>query len=365
MRDEERTRVRSGGLSMGSGSQMRAMAVTAYDRPLELMQLPRPVPAAGQALVQVIACGLCFSDVKTARGRMPYSKDLTLPHVVGHEVCGRVVEVNGPSAFESGQRVVAYHVWGCHRCASCRRGDVQLCSNPTAWMGFTEPGGFQEYMAVPVEYLLPIPDNIPDHLAPALTCAMGTAYRAVAIRGAVQPGEQVVVLGLGGVGIHAALIAQASGAQTLGVEVNDAKVSAARDAGLTRGVTSDNASVAVKDETGGEGVDVVIETTGVPALVEVARSLCRPGGRVVCVGYHVGELMSASSDQLVLLEQSVLGSRYASLVDMEHVIRMVAAGLVKPVVDDVLDLSQANQAIERLEAGEVTGRLVLAVTPRP
>jgi len=113
-----------------------------------------------------------------------------------------------------------------------------------------------------------------------------------------------------------------------------------------------------------EGADVVVETTGVPALVEVARALLRPGGRVVCVGYHVGELISVSSDRLVLLEQSVLGSRYASRSDMEHVIRMVADGLVQPVVDDVLDLSQANEAIARLEAGEVTGRLVLAVAAR-
>lgn len=351
-------------MSTDSGTHMRAMAVTAYDRPLELMELPRPAPVAGHALVEVITCGLCFSDVKTARGRMPYSKDLVLPHVIGHEICGRVVEVNGPSHFEPGQRVVVYHLWGCHRCASCRRGEEHLCLNPTAWMGFTQPGGFEEYVSVPVEYLLPIPDSIPDHIAPAMTCAMGTAYRAVAIRAALRPGEQVVVLGLGGVGIHAALIAQALGAQTLGVEISDAKVAAAREAGLARGVISDQAAEAVKEATGGAGVDVAIETTGVPALVEVARALCRPGGRVVCVGYHVGELISASSDRLVLLEQSILGSRYASRVDMEHVIRMVADGLVRPVVDDVYDLTRANEAIERLEAGRVTGRLVLAVAPK-
>jgi D-arabinose 1-dehydrogenase-like Zn-dependent alcohol dehydrogenase len=351
-------------MSTESGTHMRAMAVTAYDRPLELMQLARPSPLFGHALVNVITCGLCFSDVKTARGRMPFSKDLILPHVVGHEICGRVVEVNGPSRFEPGQRVVVYHLWGCHRCASCRRGEEHLCINPTAWMGFTHPGGFEEYVSVPVENLLPIPDNIPDRLAPVMTCAMGTAYRAVAVRAALRPGEQVVVLGLGGVGIHAALIAQALGAQTLGIEISEAKVGAAREAGLARGVTRDQAVGAVKEATGGDGVDAVIETTGVPAMVEAARGLCRPGGRVVCVGYHVGEVVSASSDRLVLLEQSLLGSRYASRTDIEHVIRMVADGVVRPVVDDVYDLSQANEAISRLEAGEVIGRLVLEVAPK-
>lgn len=348
-------------MSADTSGQMRAMAVTGYDRPLELVQMARPQAQPGHALIEVITCGLCFSDVKTARGRMLYSPDLPLPHVIGHEICGRVVEVSGPSRFKAGQRVVVYHLWGCHRCASCRRGEEHLCTNPTAWMGFTQPGGFQEFLSVPVENLLPIPDGIPDRLAPALTCAMGTAYRAVAVRAALRPGEQAVVLGLGGVGIHAALIAQALGAQTIGVEVSEAKVAAAREAGLVRGTTSAQAAEVVRDATGGEGADVVVETTGVPALIEVARGLLRPGGRVVCVGYHVGELMTVSSDRLVLLEQSLLGSRYASRADMEHVIRMVGDGLVQPVVDDVLDLSQANEAIARLEAGEVTGRLVLKV----
>jgi len=104
---------------------MRAMSVVEYGRPLEMLEVERPAPPLGHALVEVLACGLCFSDVKTIRGRMPYSSTLRLPHVAGHEVSGRVVEVNGPSRLAPGDRVVAYHVWGCHRCASCRRGDEQ------------------------------------------------------------------------------------------------------------------------------------------------------------------------------------------------------------------------------------------------
>lgn len=340
---------------------MRAMCITSYDRDLEPLELPRPDVPPGHALVQVLTCGLCFSDVKTARGRMPYSAGLRLPHVAGHEICGRVVEVNGPATIGVGDRVVAYHVWACHRCASCRRGDEQLCLAPGAWMGFTHPGGFQEFLAVPIEFLLPIPDRIPDRLAPALTCAMGTAYRAVVARAGTRPGERVVVLGLGGVGIHAALIAQALGARTLGVEATVEKVDAACLAGVREAVVSSDAPAAVKVMTAGEMADAVIETTGVPALLDAARRLCRPGGRVVAVGYRVGEFMATSSDQLVLLEQSVLGSRYASRADIERVIHMVSEGLVEPCVDDVLDLEDVNEAIARLEAGRVSGRLVLSV----
>ena len=341
---------------------MRAMCVTEYGQPLQLMELPTPSPPPGYALLQVLTCGLCFSDVKTVRGHMPYSPGLRLPHVAGHEVCGRVVEVNGPSSRISvGDRVVTYHVWGCRECASCRRGEEQICLNPRAWMGFTHPGGFQEFLAVPVEYLLPVPERLPDHLAPALTCALGTAYRAVVSRGATAPGERVLVLGLGGVGLHAALIAQALGARTMGVEATEQKALAAQKSGVHEVTFGSNVRDLVTEQTNGEMADVVIETTGVPALLEQARLMCRPGGRIVSVGYHVGEMMATSSDQLVLLEQSVLGSRYASREDMERGIRMVADGLFTPVVDEVLDLEDVNSAIGKLEAGTVNGRLALTV----
>ncbi len=336
------------------------MAVTAYGSPLQMLELPRPAPPPGHALVEVLACGLCFSDVKTIRGRMPYSGSLALPHVAGHEVSGRVVEVNGPSRPQPGQRVIIHHLWACHRCASCRRGEEHLCTDLVAWMGFTHPGGFQEYVSAPVENLIPVPDHIPVNQAPAMTCAMGTAYRAVGPRGRVQPGELAVVLGLGGVGLHAALIAQVAGAHVVGVDV-EAKLEAARRAGVREAVASAAAHEHVNSLTGGDMADVVLETTGIPALLEQARRLLRPGGRIVAVGYQVGELMAVSSDQLVLWEQSVLGSRYATRADMEHVVRMVADGLVTPVIDEVLPLEQLNEAIERLEAGRVNGRLVLGV----
>jgi D-arabinose 1-dehydrogenase-like Zn-dependent alcohol dehydrogenase len=337
------------------------MAVTSYRGELEMLDLAAPQARPGWAVIQVITCGLCFSDVKTARGRMPYSAGLLLPHVAGHEVCGRVVEVAPGDPLKVGERVVAYHVWSCHRCSACRRGEEQICLAPTAWMGFTHTGGFQESLAVPVEFLLPIPDSIPDHLAPALTCAMGTAYRATIVKAAVKAGDRVAVLGLGGVGIHAALIAQAAGARVIGVEAGAEKAAAARKAGIAMAVAMTEAPATVSELTGGEGVDAVIETTGVPGLLEAARRLIRPGGRIAVVGYHVGDSMAVSSDQLVLLEESVLGSRYCTRSEMEAVIRLVADQRVTPVVEDVLPLAQLNEAIARLESGGVTGRLIIQV----
>jgi 2-desacetyl-2-hydroxyethyl bacteriochlorophyllide A dehydrogenase len=338
---------------------MRAMALTEYGKPLELREVERPSPPPGYALVEILACGLCFSDVKTIRGNMPYSDTLALPHIPGHEISGRVVEVNGPSGWAEGDRVVVYHLWGCRRCGACRRGDEHLCTDVVAWVGFTHTGGFQDYIVVPIEYLLSVPDNIPATVAPALTCAMGTAYRAVLSRGHVVPGEQVVVLGLGGVGIHAALIAQAAGAQVIGVDVGEEKLAGARKAGLRTVVDSAEAGEAVR-AIAPDGADAVIESTGIPSLLETARGLLRSGGRVSAIGYKVGATMGVSSHALVLQEQSIIGSRFASRSDMERVIRMVADGLVTPVIDEVLPLERVNEAIERLEAGKVSGRLVMS-----
>jgi D-arabinose 1-dehydrogenase-like Zn-dependent alcohol dehydrogenase len=339
------------------------MCVVGYGRPLELVDLPRPSPPPGCALVEVLACGLCFSDVKTIRGHMPYSARLELPHVPGHEVSGRVVEVNGESQLRPGQRVIVYHLWACHRCASCRRGEENLCQDLVGWMGFTHPGGFQEYVVAPVEDLLPVPESVPPLAAPALTCAMGTAYRAVATRGAVRPGERVVVIGLGGVGVHAAQIARVCGARVLGVDVSEPKLVAARQAGLEDLAVVDDLEARVREFTGGEGADVVVETTGVPGLLERARAAGRPGARVVGVGYRVGELAAVLSDQWVLWEYTLLGSRYASRAEMGRVVRLVAEGLVSPVIGAVLPLEEANRAVDTLEAGQATGRLVLAVHP--
>jgi alcohol dehydrogenase len=344
---------------------MRAMSLVEYGRPLQMLEVERPSPPPGYALVQVLTCGVCFSDVKTVRGHMPYSASLALPHVAGHEMCGRVLELNLPPGARSrvvaGDRVVAYHVWGCRDCASCRRGEEQLCTADVAWMGFSHPGVFREYMTVPVEYLLPVPEVIPASVAPVLTCAMGTAYRAVAVRGRVQPGEVAVVIGLGGVGVHGALIAAAAGAHVVGVDRAE-KLGAAREAGVPTVVETGQGLLERVREIAPEGVDLVLEATGVPSLMETARQLLRPGGRVVGIGYRVGETMGVTGDQLVLLEQSVIGSRYASRADIEHVIRMVADGVVSPVIDSVLPLQRLNEAIERLESGRVTGRLVLEVS---
>ncbi len=170
---------------------MKAMAFPAYGAPLEEIELPEPELVPGSALLDVLTCGICFSDVKTWTGQMAFSPDLPLPHVPGHEVAARVVATDPPGALAPGTTVVVYHLRPCRICARCRAGEENLCRAPAGWMGFTHPGGLRERMVVPLDRLTVVPAGIdPVHAAP-LTCALGTAYRATITRGLVSAGSRV------------------------------------------------------------------------------------------------------------------------------------------------------------------------------
>lgn len=341
---------------------MRAMAVTEYGAPLEKIKVPEPKLSADHALIEVLTCGVCFSDVKTARGQMPFSEELKLPHLPGHEICGQVLDTDPPGALATGTKVVVYHVWPCRVCSRCRAGEDNICINPQAWAGFTHPGGFQDRLVVPLDRLVAVPDSIdPVHAAP-MTCALGTAYRATVTTGGVAAGSRVIVIGLGGVGIHVLQIARAAGAQAVGLDTSQQAVNVARGLGLDARRADDfDTHGQLVAESGGEEVDVVIDTVGYEHTVQQADRLVRPGGRIVAVGYSPTINFSLPSPRFVLEEIQLLGSRYVRLDELERAIMLVADGRVEIIIDSVKPLEAANEAFDSLEAGDVVGRIVLDV----
>jgi 2-desacetyl-2-hydroxyethyl bacteriochlorophyllide A dehydrogenase len=336
---------------------MRAMAVTSYSRPLEEVDLPEPELAPGDALLEVLACGVCFSDVKTSRGHMPFSDELALPHVPGHEICGRVLATNPPGQVEEGTRVVVHHYTPCGRCARCRAGEENLCTDLRAWIGFTHQGGFAERVVVPLDRLLAIPESVETLRAGPMTCALGTAYRAVVGRGKVLPGSRVALIGLGGVGIHAAQIARHAGAEVVGIDRSERALAVARELGIDARA-ADDASI---EEAAPDGFDVVIDVVGRTETLERAAELTRPGGRIVGVGYAQGQRLSIETPRFVLGELELVGSRYVARDELERAIRLVARGHVKIVVDTVRPLAEVNDVFAQLEGGELVGRAVLDV----
>ena len=341
---------------------MRAMAVVDYNAPLELLDLPVPKRQPGLVLIRILACGVCYSDYKTAHGRMAYSPTLKLPHVPGHEICGEVVEAGPEAGLRTGERVIVYNYWSCGRCALCRMGQENLCENLQGWVGFTTPGGFEEYLAVPSERLLRLPDGITPEQAAPTSCSLGTSYRAVVTRAQARPGQVIVVQGVGGVGLNSVQVARAAGARVLAVDIDPKHLEVAVKLGATKGaIAGEPARAMVHDFTSGLGADAVIDTVGHEESLHEAAMMTRRGGRVVGVGYIVGGFAKIQTDDYVLREVEFVGSRYVQRHELERAIQMLASGEVQNVVDDVLPLQDVNEAFTRLEQGKVIGRTVLRV----
>lgn len=335
----------------------------AFGAPLVAMELDPPEPRPGEVLVKVLACGLCRTDLKIVAGHMPFSPEQRLPHVPGHEVGAEVVATGPGAAVKIGTRVVVFNYWGCGQCSYCATGDENLCDRLRGWVGFTTPGGFQEYLVVPASHILPLPPTVTDVESAAMSCALGTGYHAVVTRAAVRAGEVIAVLGTGGVGLHALQFARAAGARTIAVDISEAKLEAARRVGADEAVTASAAATAVRDATGGRGVDVVVDCVGTRAAAGQALALARKGGRVVQVGYttDAGQYPFMPTDRIALSELSVIGSRYITRPELARAIDLVARGVIRPVISDVMDLSQANEALERVRADQAVGRIVLKV----
>jgi D-arabinose 1-dehydrogenase-like Zn-dependent alcohol dehydrogenase len=158
-------------------------------------------------------------------------------------------------------------------------------------------------------------------------------------------------------------LAQLAGAQTLGVDVDARKLEAAQQfdvAGVALG--DEEARALIGQKAGGLGADLIINTVSHPAAFELAAQLVRRGGRIVAVGYAAGQYAQFETASLVLNEIEIIGVRYALRYELERVLSLFAAGKVKAIVDDVLPLAEANEALRRLEAGEVVGRTVLRVS---
>ena len=342
---------------------MKSMAVVAFGEPLVPREVAMPQPRAGEVVVKVLACGVCRTDVKIVSGQMPFSHTQHLPHIPGHEIAGEIVSLGPGVSAALGQRVVVFNYWGCGRCPYCLAGQENLCDNLLGFVGFTTPGGFEEFLAVPASHVLPVPPNVTAVESAAMSCALGTGYHAVVTRGRVQAGETVVVLGAGGVGLHALQFARVAGCRIVAVDINQSKLDAARSIGTDEALFFQEAAARVHEITGGRGADLVIDCVGNGEATQNALGLVRKGGRIVQVGYTTDatHFPRLPTDAVALREVSLIGARYITRPELARAIELVSRGLVRPVIADVMDFSQANEALARVRADEAVGRIVLQV----
>lgn len=289
-------------------------------------------PVPGHAVVQVAYCGICGTDLhEFAHGPVLIR---TTPHpltgeapplALGHELSGTVLALGSPvPGISVGDRVVADPCWRCGQCHWCRRGEYHLCALGGS-VGLASAGAFAEQVTVPAEGLSRLPDSVPDDVA-ALAEPLAVGLHAIR-RAAVQPGDHVLLLGAGPIGVAALLAARLAGAAGLYVS-EPAPGRRERAARLGATEVFDPGTDDVRREvflrTGRVGPDVVVEATGVGALAAEAIRAARRGGRVVLAGVG-GDELTVPTAQLVFYERTVLGSLGYNH-DIPRVIDLLAAG---------------------------------------
>ncbi len=319
---------------------------------------PVPEPGPEEALVRVVAAGVCGTDVKLWRGDLPRTP---LPIVPGHENAGVVEALGSGTEPQPGTRVVVFHHLHCGRCRRCLAGSHNLCERLRGRVGFDHDGGWADYLVVPVRNLLPIPDALSEREACVVPDAVATVWRALLTVGQLEPDEDVAVIGAGGLGLAACQIARAFGREVLAIDVSEEKLALAREAGAQHvSLAADARSAAAELAQG--AARLVVDCAGTADAVALALSLLADGGRLVQVGYSTEARVDMPASEVALRELRILGCRASSLDDLGAALEAVAAGVIKPVVGGTRPLEDAQAAIDALAAGEASGRQVLLVS---
>ncbi|MEV0429698.1 zinc-dependent alcohol dehydrogenase [Micromonospora sp. NPDC050495] len=334
---------------------MRASVVTAFDRPMQILDRAVPEPGPGQILVRIEASGLCHTDIHAARGDWPVKP--APPFVPGHEGVG-VVERRGPGVTEHvvGDRVALPWLGSaCGTCRYCVGGWETLCEAQLN-TGYSVDGAHAEYAVAAARYAVRVPDGINPFEAAPLTCAGVTTYKAVKVAG-VRPGDRVAIFGIGGLGHLALQYAQLFGGETVAVDVTADKLALATELGARHTVDAAGQDpVAAITALG--GVDVAIVLAASPRVIEQAHRSLRRGGRLVLVSLPRENAITLPVFETVLKGITVVGSIVGTRADLAEVFALHAAGRTR-VVYEVRKLDEINEAVEDILAGRVAARLVL------
>ncbi|MGA2417080.1 MAG: zinc-binding dehydrogenase [Candidatus Sulfotelmatobacter sp.] len=340
---------------------MKAVRIHQFGGPEVLTHedIPDPQPRKNEVLVRVKACALNHLDVWVRKG-LP---GVTLPHILGSDVAGEIVEVGQYiSGFTPGRRVLLSPMHYCGHCAKCVGGLQNQCRQFTV-LGNAVDGGNCELIAVPAANVIPIPDSLDFIQAASVPLVFVTAWHMLVGRAGIRPGQTVLVLGASsGVGIAAIQIAKLFHCRVIATAGDQAKLQKGRDLGADFGI--DHYQQKISDEvrkiTNKEGVDIVIEHVGAATWDESVRSL-KSGGTLVTCGATTGPAVGLNLQHLFARQLTLLGSYMGTMSELHEVLGHVFAGRLKPVVDRVFPLSEIRAAHEYLEKSQMFGKIV--VTP--
>lgn len=334
------------------------MVLEKVGAPLALRDIELPKLEEGGALVRVRSNGICATDVKIRQGEGPKAK---VPLVLGHEIAGEIVQLNGASRLKIGERVVVHpHIY-CGSCQNCIEGMENVCMNARGSMGITLNGGLAEYVISPIRNLVSFPESLPFDQGALAGGTIAVSFSAIRGLGYLST-RTSLVLGTGALGFNAIQILKTSGAKVIVVGRKDDKLKIAKNLGadeVVNSITSGaNYAEHIKKITNGNGVDVAFDFAGdsgeIPQLI---RSIKR-GGKLVLIGYSAKDF-SAPYQSIALDALQIIGHRSYTLQDLRAAVDLTSSGKVKPIVDSTFTLEEANEALEIVKKGQVIGRAII------
>jgi len=326
-------------------------ALVSQNHQFEVREVPRPSLKEGDLLLQVKACGVCFSDVHKIR-----FQPLEKPVILGHEVAGRVVEVGSAvRKFQIGDRVVVAHHVPCLRCHYCRHGNVSMCAQFQRTN--LDPGGFAQFVRVPSEHVesvaFPIPAGLSDNEASFME-PLGCCLRAVK-RAGIQPGDVVILVGLGSIGLLLLQLVRRAGAECIGLDLDLARRGFAESLGLSASFSGSEPGFrqTLAKMTQDRGADTVWLTAGNPALIPTALSWLRKGGTcAVFSGLYPDSNVSFDWNQLYYREINIVPSYSSSPADLEEALELLVKGFINVsfLTEHTFLLKQFSQALAAIES---------------
>ncbi|MED4584329.1 alcohol dehydrogenase AdhP [Brevibacillus choshinensis] len=336
---------------------MKAAVVNEFLKKLEVKEVAVPEVGYGDVLVKIKTCGVCHTDLHAAHGDWPVKPKL--PLIPGHEGVGVVEKLGeGVTSLKLGDRVgIPWLFSACGECDYCLSGWETLCQKQVNG-GYSADGAYAEYCVAPAAYVARIPAELNDVDAAPILCAGVTTYKALKVAN-VKPGEWVAIYGIGGLGHVALQYAKAMGYNVVAVDIHNEKLELAKELGADITVNGSEVDpvAAIQEQVG--GVHGAISVAVTKKAFEQAYKSVRRGGSLVVVGLPNAELPIPIFDT-VLNGVTVKGSIVGTRKDMQEALDFAARGKVRAIIE-TQPLDKINEIFERMEKGQINGRVVLTM----
>ncbi|HYX37761.1 MAG TPA: NAD(P)-dependent alcohol dehydrogenase [Oligoflexus sp.] len=340
---------------------MKALRFTGWQQPIELMELPIPVPGPGEVLIKVAGSGACHSDLHIMEA--PSGKvDWVLPFTLGHENAGWIEQLGpGVKGFGHGEAVIVHGAWGCGNCGRCRIGAENYCENrhtvKAKGGGLGRDGGMSEYMLVPSSrHLVRLGRVDPREAAPLGDAAL-TPYHAIkGSLGILGPGSSAVVIGVGGLGQMAVQLLKAlTVAQVIAVDRSAEKLEQARNLGADATfISDDKTATKILDATGKRGAELVLDVVGATPTLSLAAKVARELGHLTILGLGHGDFQLFSIPKGCQVSTPFWGT----ITDLIDVVQLAEKKKIT-LHNEYFSLDRAKDAYERMKEGRLTGRAVI------